>query len=99
MSRFLFPPLDAHGHVNPTLAVAATLVDRGHEVVYLQRESFRPQIEAIGARLVPVPGEPPAGGSVPGADVFGQLLERVITFTEDVAAPLRALRTESATAA
>jgi MGT family glycosyltransferase len=94
VSRFLFLPLGAHGHINPTLAVAATLVDRGHEVVYLQRESFRPQIEATGARLVPVPGEPAAGAPVPDADLFGQLLERVISFTEDVAAPLRALHTE-----
>jgi MGT family glycosyltransferase len=69
-------------------------VDRGHEVVYLQRESFRPQIEATGARLVAIPGEPPTSRSAADADMFGQLLERVIDFTEAVAAPLRALHTE-----
>jgi len=94
VSRFLFLPLGAHGHINPTLAVAATLVDRGHEVVYLQRESFRPQIEATGARLVPIPGEPPTSGSTADADMFGQLLERVISFAEDAATPLRTLHTE-----
>lgn len=94
MSRYLFLPLGAHGHVNPTLAVAATLVDRGHEVVYLQREAFRPQIEATGARLVTAADERPALRSTAGSDMFAQLLERVVTFAEDAAAPLRALHAE-----
>ncbi|WP_163573727.1 hypothetical protein [Fodinicola feengrottensis] len=43
------PP--AHGHVNPTLGVAAELVDRGEDVVYVAAEQFRESIEFTGARL------------------------------------------------
>ncbi|OLT22256.1 hypothetical protein BJF78_07590 [Pseudonocardia sp. CNS-139] len=58
MSRFLFLPAPAHGHVNPTLAVAAELTGRGHEVTYLLPAEFRGPVEAAGATLAEIPGFP-----------------------------------------
>ena len=44
---FLNPP--AYGHVNPTLAVAHELVQRGEKVIYYLTEEFRAAVEATGA--------------------------------------------------
>ncbi|MFD9435765.1 macrolide family glycosyltransferase [Streptomyces sp. NPDC060002] len=41
-----------HGHVNPTLAVVAELVARGHRVSYAITEDFAPQVKAAGADIV-----------------------------------------------
>ncbi|WP_188309782.1 macrolide family glycosyltransferase [Streptomyces sp. CBMA123] len=45
----------AHGHVNPSLAVIAELVARGHRVSYVNDPSFREVVESTGATLVPYP--------------------------------------------
>lgn len=67
MSRFLFvvPPLA--GHVNPTTAVAASLLDRGHEVAWCGPAG-------VLGRLLP-PGSPvfPAGDADDG---FGSMYHR-----------------------
>lgn len=87
MSRFLFLPMPGHGHVNPTLAVAAELVDRGHQVTYLLPERFRDPVKASGAEFAGYEAEPlepgPAGGS-PLASLFRQLT----AIAEQVADPL-----------
>lgn len=44
-----------HGHVNPTLAVTAELVRRGHEVIYYNTPQFAPQIRQTGAEFRPYP--------------------------------------------
>jgi MGT family glycosyltransferase len=44
----LFSP-PAHGHVNPTLALAQELVARGEQVIYYLPETFRSLVEATGA--------------------------------------------------
>jgi NDP-glycosyltransferase len=44
----LFSP-PAHGHVNPTLAIAQELVARGEQVIYYLPETFRSLVEATGA--------------------------------------------------
>ncbi len=49
MAKYIFLNIPAHGHVNPTLAVARELVDRGEEVIYYLTEDFRPAVEATGA--------------------------------------------------
>ena len=49
MSKYVFLCMPAHGHLNPTLAVAQELVARGEEVIYYLPESFRATIEATGA--------------------------------------------------
>ncbi|WP_443034571.1 macrolide family glycosyltransferase [Streptomyces sp. BE303] len=47
--------IPAHGHVNPSLAVVAELVARGHRVSYVNDASFAGPVEATGATLVPYP--------------------------------------------
>jgi MGT family glycosyltransferase len=49
MSKYIFLNVPAHGHVNPTLAVAQELVRRGEQVVYYLTEEFRAAVEATGA--------------------------------------------------
>lgn len=91
MSNILFLPTPAHGHVNPTLAVAAQLVQRGHRVVYLLPASFQAAVAATGAELVEIEADidvsPPAGEQLPIALLLGRLLRTA----EKAAAPLAAL--------
>jgi MGT family glycosyltransferase len=58
MATFLFLPVPAYGHVNPTMAVAAELVARGHRVVYLLPEEFRGAVAYTGATVVPFAASP-----------------------------------------
>ena len=44
---FIFPL--ASGHINPSLAIARSLVLQGHDVHYLCREQMREAIEDTGA--------------------------------------------------
>ena len=52
MAKILMINLPAHGHVNPTLALARELSNRCHEVSYLISEEFREEIEATGAKVI-----------------------------------------------
>ncbi|GII34500.1 hypothetical protein [Planotetraspora mira] len=49
MSTIAFLNIAMHGHVNPTLPVAAELVRRGHAVTYHTSPAFSEEIEATGA--------------------------------------------------
>ena len=49
MATYVFLNVPAYGHVNPTLAVAHELVQRGEKVIYYLTEDFRAAIEATGA--------------------------------------------------
>lgn len=49
MSKVLFMNFPSHGHVNPTLGLAAELVKRGETVDYTCTEVFREKIEKTGA--------------------------------------------------
>ncbi|MHB8065423.1 MAG: macrolide family glycosyltransferase [Ruminiclostridium sp.] len=51
MSRVLFVNGNAHGHINPTLALVRELVNRGEEVTYFSTEAFRKKLEAMGANF------------------------------------------------
>jgi len=53
----VFFNIPGHGHVNPTLAVVQTLVERGEQIDYYCTEAFRETIEHTGARFVPLPNE------------------------------------------
>lgn len=53
MAKYVFLPGPAHGHVNPTLAVAQELVRRGEQVVYYLTEEFQATVEATGATFHP----------------------------------------------
>lgn len=48
-----YGPLGA-GHINPTLGIAAELVDRGHTVTYYAPRPFADRITETGARFVPI---------------------------------------------
>ena len=49
MTSYVFAVTLAHGHVNPTLAIAQKLVQNGEKVTYYLPEEFRTSIEATGA--------------------------------------------------
>jgi MGT family glycosyltransferase len=49
VSAFLFFNVPTTGHVDPTLPLAADLVQRGHEVVYFLTEAYRERVEETGA--------------------------------------------------
>jgi MGT family glycosyltransferase len=49
MSNVLFLAAPSHGHVNPTLGLAAELVRRGERVTYFASAPFRERVEATGA--------------------------------------------------
>jgi MGT family glycosyltransferase len=67
MTRFLVLPVPAHGHLNPMLSVATTLVARGHEVTIAATEPFRVAVEDTGATFVALDVEVPEGPSVSAA--------------------------------
>jgi MGT family glycosyltransferase len=62
MSRFLFvvPPLV--GHVNPTIGVAAALVERGHQVAWAGAATFVRSLLAPQATVFPCAGPLPGVG-------------------------------------
>lgn len=51
--RILMVNLPFSGHTNPTLTLAAALVEAGHEVTYINAGCMRERIEATGATFVP----------------------------------------------
>jgi MGT family glycosyltransferase len=56
MSTIAFLNIALHGHVNPTLPLAAELVRRGHRVTYHTSPAFAEEIEATGATVRLYPG-------------------------------------------
>ncbi|MFI8483940.1 macrolide family glycosyltransferase [Streptomyces rubrogriseus] len=66
MSTIAFLNIGMHGHINPTLPVAAELVRRSHTVTYHTSPAFREEIAATGATVRLYPGgdqplpDPPA---------------------------------------
>lgn len=57
MARIAYVGLPAHGHTNPTLPVMKSLVQRGHQVLYYNAESFRDKVAPTGVdfRALPEP--------------------------------------------
>jgi MGT family glycosyltransferase len=53
------------GHVNPTLAVLADLVSRGHRVTYVTTEEFSGAVTATGVEVARYESTWPAGRSAP----------------------------------
>ncbi len=51
--NILMVNLPFSGHTNPTLPLTTELVNRGHNVTYVNAESFREKIEQTGATFVP----------------------------------------------
>ncbi|MET3987746.1 macrolide family glycosyltransferase [Streptomyces sp. PvR034] len=76
------------GHVNPTLAVVADLVGRGHRITYITTEQFSAAVSAAGAKAVTYESVWPANRSVPAE----------MTAEEMVKGPLQLLRENIAVA-
>jgi UDP:flavonoid glycosyltransferase YjiC (YdhE family) len=55
MAIIAYVGLPAHGHTNPTLPVMKELVQRGHEVLYYNSESFREKVSPTGVTFRPLP--------------------------------------------
>jgi MGT family glycosyltransferase len=51
MSKVLFLSIPSHGHMNPTLGLAAELVRQGETITFFSAEEFRTAIEEIGAEF------------------------------------------------
>lgn len=51
--RILMVSLPFSGHVNPTLGMAKTLVERGHIVDFILSNQWKKQVENTGANFVP----------------------------------------------
>lgn len=49
MTKYIFLNMPAYGHVNPTLAIAQELVQRGQEVIYYLPDEFQAAVQATGA--------------------------------------------------
>lgn len=53
MAAILMINIPYAGHTNPTLPLAETLVQHGHNVSYINAEEFRNKIESTGAEFIP----------------------------------------------
>jgi MGT family glycosyltransferase len=60
--KALFVNVSSVGHVVPTLGLVRSLVKDGVDVAYLEVEAHRPELEAFGARFVPLAPLAPYGG-------------------------------------
>lgn len=57
MSRILIATVPFVGHVSPATVVVRALVARGHDVVWYTGRAFERQVEATGARFIPLSPE------------------------------------------
>jgi MGT family glycosyltransferase len=57
MAKIIYVGLPAHGHTNPTLPVMQELIQRGHQILYYNAETFRTKVEPTGVdfRALPEP--------------------------------------------
>jgi MGT family glycosyltransferase len=53
MARFVLTAMPFTGHVAPLVAIAAVLVELGHDVRVYTGGAFRSRVEGVGARFVP----------------------------------------------
>ncbi|MEN8906938.1 MAG: macrolide family glycosyltransferase [Clostridiales bacterium] len=51
MAKILFINVASHGHINPTLAIAKELVERGNDVIYLLPEKFESKFKNINIQV------------------------------------------------
>ncbi|WP_420643353.1 macrolide family glycosyltransferase [Candidatus Leptofilum sp.] len=57
--KIIFLNVPGHGHVNPTLAVTAELIRRGHQIIYYNTADFATKIAQTGAEFRPYPNPQP----------------------------------------
>ncbi|MBN9508188.1 MAG: hypothetical protein J0I21_03625 [Alphaproteobacteria bacterium] len=85
MSSFAILTLAAAGHVNPTLAIVADLVDRGSRVFYFAPTDVRERIEGVGATWVDRPR--PVRSAMSGGQSLGNDAIRRLPYLMAAAAP------------
>lgn len=82
--HFLFVSVPASGHVNPTLALARELIDRGHSVSYAVGPEQFDAVRATGAELVELPTRMPEIAGLRTGPVDQHLRQMVEFFLSDV---------------
>ncbi|MBI4857872.1 MAG: glycosyl transferase [Acetobacterium woodii] len=71
MAKILMINMPLHGHVNPTIALTKTLVERDHEVTYLINDEFGKKIAPLGASIITY--ESTIGTKVKFSDLFATM--------------------------
>ncbi|MFD0521879.1 macrolide family glycosyltransferase [Paractinoplanes durhamensis] len=88
MSHIAVVSIPLHGHVNPSLEIVRTLVQRGHRVSYANGAAFAEVIEGTGAELRPYDSMLPSDG---GSGDY-EPVEMLTFFLDDAIAMLPQLR-------
>ena len=55
MANFLIVTIPQLAHINPVIPISRTLVERGHQVVWMTGRAFKDKVEKTGAVLHPYP--------------------------------------------
>ncbi|MEV4410787.1 macrolide family glycosyltransferase [Catellatospora sp. NPDC049609] len=93
MSAIAFLNIGMHGHINPTLPVAAELVRRGHRVTYHTTPDYAEEIGATGARVFRYSGrEIPLAGPPGAITLLEQLARTALQVLPGVLTDLRGTR-------
>ncbi|GAB4055404.1 macrolide family glycosyltransferase [Catellatospora paridis] len=93
MSTVAFLNIGMHGHINPTLPLAAELVRRGHTVTYHTTPAHAEEIAATGARVFLYSGrEIPMSGPPTPITLLEQLARTAVQVLPGVLADLRGAR-------
>ncbi|MEU7765776.1 macrolide family glycosyltransferase [Nocardia sp. NPDC049190] len=93
MSAVAFLNIGMHGHINPTLPVAAELVRRGHSVTYHTTPAYAEEIAATGARVFLYAGdEIPLSGPPTAVTLMEQLARTAVQVLPGVLTDLRGTR-------
>jgi len=104
--KVLIVSTPATGHLNPLLPIGRSLMEEGHEVVFLTGSALRPRIEGIGAKFLAFPPDadldlrdhdavvPELKDITPGPEWLRVALERIFvdTIPAQYAGMRRALR-------
>jgi MGT family glycosyltransferase len=93
VGKTIFFNIPATGHINPSLAVVMELVKRGEQVIYVNTEDTRGQVEGTGAEFRPYPSTPElietsssaSGGKLANnALALVQIAEKLLPFVFDL---------------
>ena len=88
MPHIAMVSIPAHGHVNPSLGIVRTLVERGHRVTYANDRRFAEVVEGAGAELKPYVSTLPTTDE----DWDGDAIDHLTLFLDDAIAMLPQLR-------
>ncbi|MEU4679721.1 macrolide family glycosyltransferase [Micromonospora sp. NPDC023737] len=93
MTAVAFLNIAMHGHINPTLPVAAELVRRGHPVTYHSTPDYADKIAGTGARVLLYAGhDVPLSGPPTPVTLMEQLVRTAVRVLPAVLSDLRDTR-------